>query len=123
MDSSDIFDVTQFAALSDFIGARIDGVVESFVQNASVSVDAIEEGFDAGDAKRIASVAHSMKSSCGNFGLSALYEALDTLEERAQAVEDGGRCEDLAPLVEPLRALYETSLAALQDEVNRRARS
>jgi len=68
----------------------VDGIVESFVQNLAVRIEAIGAAARAGDAAEVARLAHAFKSSAAQLGAAKLAGLLTEIEASAKANGDLG---------------------------------
>lgn len=82
-------------------------VAQLFLEDYPQSVEAIEKGLSAGDARAVERAAHTLKGAVANFGVAEVVEV-------AFAVEQSGRRGDLstvsgslAQLKERLRVLHQ----------------
>ena len=115
---SELIDRDVLNQLKDFIEEKFPGVVRTYLDNSASYIDAIEKGLNEGDAQKIVDAAHPLKSSSGNMGLKALYEACENIEAKASLVVSGEEAiESLQPMVSELMQLYDGSIELLKQEV------
>lgn len=114
-----LIDRDSLGQLKDFIGDKFPHIVETYLTNSQMYVDAIQAGMQRHDAQAISDAAHPLKSSSGNMGLKAMYELCQCIEHAANAVIAGEESMDnLAPHVEKIGSLYAESAALLKAEVD-----
>jgi len=88
-------------------------IVQMFREDTPPNLDALDQAASAGDAVRLAKVAHGLKGSASNFGAHHFR----TLTERIEAL---AKAADLAPApaaIADLRAEYARVIAALDATV------
>ena len=78
-------------------------VIKIFLEDAPLLLTGMDEALAAGDAKTLRRLAHSMKGSSGTAGAEALQQASQALEQAAAA----GDLAAAAPLVPPVKALFQ----------------
>lgn len=95
-----------FGGDKEFLGEMLD----AFFEDSPRQLEAAQAGLDAGDAEAVRRAAHSMKSSCANFGALTLSAQCRELEMLARTGSLEGGAEQLARIVTG----YETAQAALK---------
>ena len=86
-------------------------LVNSFLGSADERLDRVASAAAEGDAKVLAQVAHSMKSSAANLGAESLAECYRDLERCARE----SRIDDAKALIEPTRREQDRALRELRD--------
>lgn len=90
-----------------------------FVRLGAERVAAAREGLERGDPGGIERAAHSLKSSAGNVGATALMEAAERAELAAGAAAAGEAAGELEPLVERMETEYARAAEELARRVER----
>jgi len=88
-------------------------LVELFLTDTPPRLRALEHALGCGDSKALEEVAHSLKSSCGNLGASALAELCKDLE----ALGREQRLHDAPTLVQRTGEEFRRVEAALRAEL------
>jgi HPt (histidine-containing phosphotransfer) domain-containing protein len=87
----DPVDPVVIARLRDLGGPEdpgfLKGLVDEFLAHADRSVDQLRSAADAGDAKRLADLAHALKGSAANLGARALSAHAAEIERAGKAGE------------------------------------
>lgn len=91
----------------------VDKVLNRFVAELPGRMETIEQSYSANDRELLHRTAHSLKGSCGLIGAERLARVAGALEDAA--TPDG--VEDLAPLLESLRAEYDLTFKEVQDRL------
>lgn len=84
-------------------------IVQMFREDTPPHLDELDASAAAGDAIRLAKVAHGLKGSAGNFGAKHFR----TLTERIEAIAKSGRLSEAPAAIGELRAEYARVLTAL----------
>lgn len=107
-----VIDDGVFAALVDSAGADfVPELIDSFLEDAPLGLDALRVAAAAGDAVGWRRHAHSLKSNGVTFGATAFAEAARDLEHTPLADLGGGA----AGRVEALAVLFQAVAAALKE--------
>ena len=88
----------------------LEQLLEQFFEDAVITLNAILQALEAGDAQALASPAHKLRSSSANLGATRLSELCRTLEFHGNA----GIIPDLNLSKTQLESEYNTAKAALQ---------
>ncbi len=114
-ESPTVLDSNTVTMLKELGGADDPGLfselVDTFVADSSGRIDAIESAARDGALDRIASEAHSLKSSSGNMGANRLMALCKSLEVAGRE----RRLADARGFAERLRSEYEHARDALFD--------
>lgn len=95
-------------------GSRVfEKVVGIYLKDCPAAIAELESALHAGDATRIAQLAHRLKSGSANLGATALAEYLRELE----AIGRAGSCEGAAELISLVKDEYGRVEAALRQEL------
>ncbi len=81
-------------------------IIEIFLEDAPKSMDMLTTAVQGGDAEAIAIAAHGLKGMLRNFGLDALGDLFQRLEQRARAGETAAAASLLADAEQGLGAIY-----------------
>lgn len=96
-------------------GAELIGqIMDFFTSETPGRLVRISDSLEAGDAETLAQVAHSLKSSSGNIGALALYEACVTLEASAR----NGELDQLSAVIEEAKQAYDLAVSELSKFVS-----
>jgi FOG: HPt domain len=79
----EILDTAAFAHLLEITGGDlefVDELIDTYLEDAIVQLDAMRQAADAGDAAAMVRPAHSLKSNSANVGATALVELCRSLE-------------------------------------------
>ena len=107
-DMNPTIDPTVFAELQDSAGAEfVAELVDTFRAEAPQMLAELRDALAAGAGERFRRAAHSLKTNANTFGATALGA-------KARELELGGLPPDTNG-VDALQALYDTSMAALQE--------
>lgn len=90
--------------------ALVEAMAAAFLENAPGRVAAVVAAHAAGDREGIARAAHSLKSTAGNLGATAVQRAAERLERDASTVV----APELELLVQELRTRFDLLLTALR---------
>jgi CheY-like chemotaxis protein/HPt (histidine-containing phosphotransfer) domain-containing protein len=90
------------------------GVIGLFLSTAPARLDALAAAVQGADAEAIRSLAHALRSTCGNVGAKAMHDLCASLEERAD-----GTPEELDPTVQELLDEFRQVQSALEAEQRR----
>ena len=81
--SHDVLDHAAFAHLLEITGGDlefVDELIDTFLDDATVQLDAMREAAHANDAAAMVRPAHSLKSNSANVGVTVLAELCRSLE-------------------------------------------
>ena len=98
--------------------ALVARVVGLFVKSSSDLHESMQAGLDADDAEKVASAAHTLKSSSAQVGAHLLSSLCKQIEATARAGSLSGVAESLEELASEIPAVHE-KLAACQAELAR----
>jgi two-component system, sensor histidine kinase and response regulator len=87
-------------------------LVEIFSSEAPARLDAMREGFAAGDPDAVSQAAHAMRGGAGNLGALAVAALCTRIEQAARA----GRLEEMGSMITAL----EQELAFVGNALNKR---
>ncbi|HET6898309.1 MAG TPA: response regulator, partial [Vicinamibacteria bacterium] len=90
------------------------GVIGLFLSSAPGRLDALSAAARSADAGAVRSLAHALRSTCGNVGAKKMHDLCASLEERADRP-----AAELEPLVQALLQEYEQVRTALEAEQRR----
>jgi HPt (histidine-containing phosphotransfer) domain-containing protein len=91
--------------------ALLQAMVAAFLENAPLRVTAALEAHAARDREGVARAAHSLKSTAGNLGATAVQRAAERLESGAATAGE----EEFDALVAELEARFERLVTRLRD--------
>ena len=113
--TSDGLDPEAFRHLLDITGGDlefVDELIDTYIDDASVQLEAMRRAAAAGDVEAMIRPAHSLKSSSANVGAAALAEASRALEADARS----GAVADVETRVTACAAAFEAARDALLAE-------
>ncbi|HEY8150356.1 MAG TPA: Hpt domain-containing protein, partial [Vicinamibacteria bacterium] len=90
------------------------GVIGLFLATAPGRLDALAAAVRKADAEAVRSLAHALRSTCGNVGAKTMHDLCAALEERADRAPA-----DLAPMLQALLDEYRQVQTALEAEQRR----
>ena len=113
-------DVERVARLRAVLAADADAsvfvaVVEGFLADTTERLDTLRQAVSRGDAQAVRQIAHALRGSCVNLGVSGMAEVGQALESLAT----GGEIVGARPLVEQLEEEFPAVQAALAAELGR----
>ncbi|MDH4274430.1 MAG: Hpt domain-containing protein [Gammaproteobacteria bacterium] len=89
--------------LQDLLGDGFAELVDTYVADAALHVQALEKLLQQGDSSAMEQPAHALKGSSANIGAMALMEAASTLVKQCRS----GKVDNPAAAVANIRACYE----------------
>jgi len=113
--TADGLDPDAFRHLLDITGgdlAFVDELIDTYLDDATVQLQAMRQAAAAGDVEAMIRPAHSLKSSSANVGATAVEEASRSLEADGRA----GVIEDAVARVAACEVAFETAQTALLAE-------
>ena len=113
--TTDGLDPEAFRHLLDITGgdlAFVDELIDTYIDDATVQLEAMRGAAAAGDAEAMVRPAHSLKSSSANVGATAVAEASRTLEADGRS----GSIDDAVARVAACEAAFEAAKAGLLAE-------
>ena len=113
--TSDGLDPEAFRHLLDITGgdlAFVDELIDTYIDDATVQLEAMRAAAAAGDVDAMIRPAHSLKSSSANVGATVVAEACRTLEADGRA----GVIEDAVARVTACDGAFEAAKTALLAE-------
>lgn len=113
--TTEALDPEAFRHLLDITGgdlAFVDELIDTYIDDATVQLEAMRQAAAAGDAEAMVRPAHSLKSSSANVGAVAVTEACRSLEAEGRA----GTLVDAVGRVAACEAAFEAAKDALLEE-------
>ena len=113
--TTDALDPEAFRHLLDITGgdmAFVDELIDTYIDDASVQLEAMRLAAAAEDADAMVRPAHSLKSSSANVGATAVTELCRSLETDGRS----GAIEDAVARVTACEAAFEAAKRALLEE-------
>ena len=103
----DAFDMGTLNEAKEMTGKRFVQMIEYYLEDGQMYLDAIKDGLEAGDKDKVAQAAHPFKSSSRSLGAGAVGEIAEHMELIAkEALENGADIEALKPLVPQLEEAF-----------------
>jgi CheY-like chemotaxis protein len=110
-------DPQSLATLRELPGDEGENVLQElvgiFFDSGPLALQDLRAALIRGDARGVALIAHTLKSSCGQFGATRLQEQCDSLERAGNA----GNLEPMAELLSSAQTELERVLVALEPEL------
>jgi HPt (histidine-containing phosphotransfer) domain-containing protein len=99
-------------SLTDALGEHAVGdMVRLFLNDAHGRIRAAQDSLSAGDLARVSREAHDLKATAGGFGLAAMRDAAQTLEQAARA----GNAAEAGAAMAAVSAAMDRGEAALRE--------
>ncbi len=119
MDQNDLINWDEFEATRRQMGPAFVRIFGYFQEDGVDSVRKIEEAMRGQNAVALVMPAHKLKGEARQFGAERLANLAEEIEMVARhCVETRETPDELIPKVVGLRALFETTVQALDDEIN-----
>jgi CheY-like chemotaxis protein len=115
--SSEVLDATAFERLRATMGAGLDELVATFVEDSQEIVQTLRRALGGKDTDAFRRAAHSLKSNAASFGATTL----STLARELEMLARSGNVEGAAPRVERLALECERVVRALREVNGERA--
>ena len=77
-------DLAVLNELKDILEEGLEELLEEYLEDTPRQLSLLRAAVDAGDVSEIGTVAHTLKGSSGNLGISALYLLCAALEQEAK---------------------------------------
>lgn len=109
-DSAKLLDMDTLNDLRTMLDDGLDELLQEYLKDSRRLLQELEEVAGLGDQERLSSLAHALKGSSGNLGVSQVYRLSEALEQDARA----GRLDDAPARVSELQQVYQRSCEALE---------
>ncbi|MCK9502863.1 MAG: EAL domain-containing protein [Porticoccaceae bacterium] len=104
------YDISVVQSLRQSVGEVFNSVVDAFVEDTPVYLDALKAAINKGDSQQIYELSHTIKGSSSNFGALKVSSL-------AKTIEDKGKNNDLSDLDQLYRDLVVVVRALIKDLV------
>lgn len=108
------YDMSKLRSLSRGNEDFVQRMLQLFVRDIPLSVARIEEAYSMGDLATVKALAHRIKPSIQNMGITLLKDDLPEMERLALSGDPEGR---LAPMVEKLRNISAAVVAQIKEQL------
>lgn len=106
-------DTEAISELRDIMEDDFEMLIQTFLKDSAVRVDALSDTISSGDAENIRKTAHSFKGSSSNIGALQLAELCRVVEQKAH----GGDLNNMDELLTAIKAEYLTVKELLEKEL------
>ena len=103
-------DLNTLNDLRDMLEEGLDELLQEYLADSPNQLMKLRAAVDSNDVPEIATVAHTLKGSSGNLGVSQLYQLCATLEQQAR----GGDVADPAAAFATIEAEFDRAKQALE---------
>jgi len=113
-DSPNLLDMDTLNDLRTMLDDGLDELLQEYLNDSQRLLGELVEAAAQGDMERLTSLAHALKGSSGNLGVSLVYRVSEALEQDARA----GRLDDAPARVNELQQVYQRSCEALKSLIH-----
>lgn len=84
------FDIAVVNALKESVGEIFDSVIDAFVEDTPVYLEALKTAISNGDSQQVYELSHTVKGSAANFGAAKVSSVAKSIEDRGKAADFSG---------------------------------